>query len=78
MEPIIQEALEAVARQKRTTIEAIRAEIEEAIDQAWSSCDPAVIFFHEDIHCEGEKPTPEELLAYLCLRIFFCDLLKNP
>lgn len=46
MEPIIQEALEAVARQKRTTIEAIRAEIEEAIDQAWSSCDPAVIFFH--------------------------------
>ena len=37
-----------------------------------------VIFFHEDIPCEGEKPTPEELLAYLCLRIFFCDLLKNP
>lgn len=43
----------------------VYAEIEEAIAEAMAINDPKVQSMWSMIHCERERPTPTELVAYL-------------
>ncbi|MBO6267422.1 MAG: hypothetical protein J6M06_04235 [Synergistaceae bacterium] len=45
-------------------VSVVRREIEAAIDEAMHSTDPEVMERWKHIPFEGEKPTPEEFIAY--------------
>ena len=62
-------AIAEVARRERTTIEDVRAAMTEAIMEAYNSPDPVVKARWAQIPCEGEIPTPEELIIWAGKRI---------
>ncbi len=67
-------ALKAVAHQKDTTVDAIRAEIQEAITLAWTNSSESTALLQQKVPSTGQIPTPEELLEYLFIQLLIdCD-----
>ena len=62
-------ALRGVAAANNTTIERVRAEIWEAIEAGRNNPDPAIQALWAQIPHKGDKPTPEEFIAFLSARI---------
>lgn len=57
--------MERVAREEGVSVETVRKEIDEAMRIGMQSSDPAVQAKWKEIPCEGERPTPEELLVFI-------------
>lgn len=62
-------AIEEVARREHKTVEEVRADMTEAMLEGWNSSDPAARALWQTIPCEGEMPTPEELIAWAGKRL---------
>ena len=62
-------AIEEVARREHKTVEEVRADMTEAMLEGWNSSDPAARTLWQTIPCEGEIPTPEELIAWAGKRL---------
>ena len=60
---------EKVAEQYTTTASEVYAEIQKAIDVGFSNPDPAVQAEWKKMNYKGDKPTPEEVIAYLVGRL---------
>lgn len=58
-------AIEGVARKEGLTVEEVRASMMEAIEEAFSNPDPIIQARWAQIPCEGEIPTPEELIIWV-------------
>ena len=58
-------ALERTAQHYGITLEEVNREIENAIQEAMSSKTPGVRERWAQIPCEGEYPTPAELVAWI-------------
>lgn len=59
------DALRKVALANNTTVEEVRREIMIAMDAAMANPDPAIQTMWRTIPCAGEKPTPEEFIAFV-------------
>lgn len=59
------EIFRQVAKQYNTTPEEVYTEIQKAIDAGFANPDPAVQEEWKKIKFKGERPTPEEVLAYM-------------
>lgn len=59
------EIFRQVAKQYNTTLEEVYTEIQKAIDAGFANPDPAVREEWKKIKFKGERPTPEEVLAYM-------------
>lgn len=57
--------IERVAKQYGTTPVEVYSEIQKAIDAGFFNPDPKVQAEWKKINFKGEKPTPEEVIAYL-------------
>lgn len=57
-------AIEELARRERTSTENVRAYMIEAMMTGWNDPDPKVQALWKQIPCEGERPTPEELIVW--------------
>lgn len=57
-----QEILERIARENHTTPEDVYREMQIAIDAAFDNPDPEIRKNWENIHYEGERPTPEDVI----------------
>ncbi len=53
-----------IAKKNNTSVHAVRREIQAAIDQGMANPDPAVRAYWNAVPHRGEKPTPEEAVAY--------------
>lgn len=62
-------ALREVAAANNTTVEQVRAEIWETMEAGRNNPDPAVQALWAQIPRKGDKPTPEEFIAFLAARI---------
>lgn len=62
-------ALQEVAAYNNTTVEEVRKEIMIAMEAGRNNPDPAVQALWAQIPHEGDKPTPEEFIAFLSARI---------
>ena len=61
-----QRIFQQIARKHGTTPEAVRREIQQAIDAAFDKpADDLTSYRMRRILCKGERPTPEEAIAYL-------------
>ena len=60
-----QKAINVIAKQEGISAEAVLAEMRAAMDEGLQSSDPAVREMWGRIHCKGETPEPEELIAWL-------------
>lgn len=60
-----QKIFERVARQHNTSVEDVKREIQMAMLAGMNDPTPEVQEHWKEIPCKGDKPTPEELLAYL-------------
>jgi len=58
-------ALEEIARRNGVTAETVRREIKLAMLAGMCSQDPKVQEKWKSIPCEGEVPTPEEMISYI-------------
>ncbi len=58
-------ALKKLAKQNRISVEAVRHEIELAIAEGMKSTEPQARVFWASIPHKGERPTPEEVIAYI-------------
>ena len=58
-------AIKKVAVKERVSVAEVRGEIEKAINEAMADPDPAVRAYWAGIPKKGEKPTPEEVIAYM-------------
>lgn len=58
-------ALKKIAQREGVSEETVRREIETAIAEAMKSPEPQARAFWESIPHKGEKPTPEEVVAYI-------------
>ncbi|MCL2343442.1 MAG: hypothetical protein FWC62_06055 [Firmicutes bacterium] len=58
-------AIKNLARQKGVSVWEVRAEIELAIELGMKSSDPAARAYWVKIPKRGERPTPEEAIAYM-------------
>lgn len=56
---------EKVARENDTTATEVYSEIQKAIDAGFSNPDPMVQAEWKKMNFKGDKPTPEEVIAYL-------------
>lgn len=56
---------ERVAKQYGTTPVEVYSEIQKAIDVGFSNPDPMVQAEWKKMNFKGDKPTPEEVIAYL-------------
>ena len=56
---------EQVARKNNTTTTEVYSEIQKAIDAGFSNPDPKVQAEWKKMNFKGERPTPEEVIAYL-------------
>ena len=54
-----------VAKQNGTTVADVYSEIQKAIDAGFDSTDPDVQAEWRKVKFKGERPTPEEVLAYM-------------
>lgn len=62
-------AIEEVARREHKTVEEVRADMTEAMLEGWNSSELAARALWQTIPCEGEMPTPEELIAWAGKRL---------
>lgn len=58
-------AIKNLAKQKGISEKEVRQEIEIAIAEGMKSTEPQARAFWETIPHKGEKPTPEEVIAYI-------------
>ena len=58
-------ALKAVAKKHGVSVEEVRWEIEQAISAAKESQEEKAVRFWSAVPHKGERPTPEEVIAYL-------------
>lgn len=58
-------SIKKLAKEKGISEEAVRREIELAIDEGIKSPEPKAQLFWRTIPCEGDKPRPEEVIAYI-------------
>ena len=58
-------AIEEVARREHKSVEEVRADMIEAMTEGFNSKNPAARAMWAQIPCEGEMPTPEELIAWV-------------
>lgn len=58
-----------VAKQNNTTATEVYAEIQKAIDAAFSNPDPKIQEEWKKVNYKGIKPTPEEVIEYLVGKI---------
>lgn len=56
---------EKVARKNNTTAAEVYSEIQKAIDAGFYNPDPMVQAAWKKMNFKGDKPTPEEVIAYL-------------
>ena len=56
---------ERVAKQHGVTRAEVYSEIQKAIDDAFANPDPKIQAEWRKMNIKGDKPTPEEVLAYL-------------
>lgn len=54
-----------VAKQHETTVADVYSEIQKAIDVGFDSTDPDVQAEWRKVNLKGERPTPEEVIAYM-------------
>ena len=59
------DVFEMVAAEEGVSVEAVRAEIARAMQDAMNSSDPAVQAHWRSMKNAGETPTPEEMFCYL-------------
>lgn len=59
------QVLERVAEHNRTSVAQVRLEIDQAIAAGMGNPDEAIREKWAAIPCEGDVPTPEELIAYV-------------
>lgn len=59
------EIFQQVAKQYNTTPEEVYTEIQKAIDAGFAHPDPAVQEEWKKMKFKGQRPTPEEVLAYM-------------
>lgn len=64
---IAQNTLNTLSMRTGKPVSEIRKEIEKAMFVGLCSQDPAVQAYWRQIPCQGEVPTPEEVIAYLAL-----------
>jgi hypothetical protein len=57
-------AIEQIAKKNHATVEEVRLQIKVSMINGLVSEDPKIKSFWQSIPCEGEIPTPEELIAY--------------
>ena len=62
-------AIEEVARREHKSVEEVRADMIEAMTEGFNSKNPAARAMWAQIPCEGEMPTPEELIAWVGKRL---------
>lgn len=60
------ELLQLVADQHNVSVSEVRHEIEAAIHYAIHSDNPKAQQFWSQICCDGEEPTPEEVIKFIC------------
>ncbi len=65
----IMRGLRQVAEAEGETVEKVMAEIAKIIDTCWNSTDPPTRREWESIPRSGERPSVEELMAYLVGRV---------
>ena len=58
-------ALKLTAEHHGISLEEVNMEIEAVINEAMGSKNPDVLRLWADIPCEGERPTPAELVAWI-------------
>lgn len=58
-------ALRKVAKVNHTSIEDVKKEIRIAIDAAMANPDPSIQALWQSMPRSGEKPTPEEFIAFI-------------
>ena len=57
-------AIERIAKENHTTVEEVRLQIKVSMINGLVSSDPKIKAYWRSIPCEGDIPTPEELIAY--------------
>ncbi|MCM1132952.1 MAG: sporulation initiation factor Spo0A C-terminal domain-containing protein [Ruminococcus flavefaciens] len=57
--------LRKIAEEYNTTPDEVLREIQLAIDEAMNNPDPEIRRNWENIPCKGDKPSPEEVIAYI-------------
>ena len=62
-------AIEEIARREHKTVAQVRADMVEAMMSGWNNPDPQVQEMWKQIPCEGEMPTPEELIVWAKHRV---------
>lgn len=62
-------AIEKVALKEHKTVEEVRTAMIEAMTEGFNSKDPSARALWQTIPCEGEMPTPEELIAWAGKRL---------
>jgi len=62
-------AIQELAKKEGVSEETIRFEIERVISNAQLNADPQIQAFWEAVPHEGEKPSPEEVIAYIANHI---------
>ncbi len=68
-EKIIKKNLEKIAKAEGITADEVRQEIALAISYALKSDDPKVQNFWENIPCEGDTPTVDEVIDYIVTQL---------
>lgn len=61
----ITKVFEEIATREGVSVAEIREEIQKAIDAGLESPDPAVQQRWSKMPCKGDKPTPEDVIAYV-------------
>lgn len=62
-------AIETLAKEKGISVEEVRNEIQIAIDMGMANRDPEVQAYWRKIPYKGNKPTPEEVIAYIAKQV---------
>ena len=62
-------AIEKVALKEHKAVEEVRTAMIEAMTEGFNSKDPSARAMWTQIPCEGEMPTPEELIAWVGKRL---------
>lgn len=63
------EIFEKVAKQNHTTPEEVRRDIQKAINAGFDDPNPKVQEEWKKMNFKGERPTPEEVIAYMVDRL---------
>ena len=62
---IAENALRQIAEREGTSVDAVREEIRAAIVMGRNDPNPAARAFWQSLPCEGDEPTPEEVILRL-------------